>query len=144
MTEENPDYYQYDSLDEKVRSFISRTSPDDNICNALKTIKINGNEGSHGNSSTRKAKDTIELLEQVLIWYVCGYRGKKYKEADFHPSELKYVYLYCKDLKKAPVKPEKAASDKKVVIEVKNDVVQQDNTPNPVMTTLLFCIVFTL
>ena len=37
--EENPDYYQYDSLDEKVRSFISRTSPDDSICNALKTIK---------------------------------------------------------------------------------------------------------
>lgn len=130
--EENPDYYQYDSLDEKVRSFISRTSPDDNICNALKAIKINGNEGSHGNGSTRKAKDTIELLEQVLIWYVCGYRGKKYKEADFHPSELKYVYLYCKDLKKAPAKPQKAASDKKVVIEVKNDVVQQDNTPNSV------------
>ena len=85
--EENPDYYQYDSLDEKIRSFVSRTNPDDNICNALKTIKINGNEGSHGNGSIRKAKETIELLEQVLIWYVCGYRGKKYKEADFHPSE---------------------------------------------------------
>lgn len=130
--EENPYYYQYDSLDEKVRSFISRTNTDDSICNALKAIKTNGNEGSHGNGSTRKAKDTIELLEQVLIWYVCGYRGKKYKEADFHPSELKYAYLYCKNLKNVPHKPEKAASDKKVVIEVKNDVVQQDNTPNPV------------
>lgn len=95
--EENPDYYQYDSLDEKVRSFISRTNPDDNICNALKTIKINGNEGSHGNGSTRKAKDTIELLEQVLIWYVCGYRGKKYEKDDFHLSEIRFAKLYYND-----------------------------------------------
>lgn len=124
--EENPSHYQYDSLDEKVRSFVSRTNPDDNICNALKAIKTNGNAGSHGNGSTRKAKDTIELLEQVLIWYVCGYRGKKYKEADFHPSELRYLYLYCKDLKSTLAKPEKAASVKKVVVEAKDDVVQQN------------------
>ena len=95
--EENPDYYQYDSLDEKVRSFISRTNPDDNICNALKTIKINGNEGSHGNGSIRKAKETIDLLEQVLIWYVCGYRGKKYEKDDFHLSEIRFAKLYYND-----------------------------------------------
>ena len=129
--EENPDYYQYDSLDEKVRSFISRTSPDDNICNALKIIKINGNEGSHGNGSIRKAKDSIDLLAQVLIWYVCGYRGKKYKEVDFHPSELRYAYLYCQDLKTISAKPEKAVTNKKVAVEVKNDAVQQDTAPNP-------------
>ena len=129
--EENPDYYQYDSLDEKVRSFVSRTNPDDNICNALKTIKINGNEGSHGNGSIRKAKDSIDLLAQVLIWYVCGYRGKKYKEVDFHPSELRYAYLYCKDLKTISAKPEKAVTNKKVAVEVKNDAVQQDTAPNP-------------
>ena len=95
--EENPDYYQYNSLDEKVRSFVSRTNPDDSICNALKTIKINGNEGSHGNGSTRKAKDTIELLAQVLIWYVCGYRGKKYEKDDFHLSEIRFAKLYYND-----------------------------------------------
>lgn len=124
--EENPSHYQYDSLDEKVRSFVSRTNPDDNIFNALKTIKTKGNEGSHGNGSTRKAKDAIELLEQVLIWYVCGYRGKKYKESDFHPSELRYAYLYCKDLKSNLAKPEKAANGKKVVVEEKNNVVQKN------------------
>lgn len=139
--EENPSYYQYDSLEEKVRSFISRTNPDDNIYKAILAIKTNGNEGSHGNGSTRKAKDTIELLEQVLIWYVCGYRGKKYKEADFHPSELRYVYLYCKDLKSTLAKPEKTASGKKVVVEAKNDVVRQntisisENKPDKPATT---------
>ena len=97
FAEENPDYYQYDSLDEKVRSFVSRTNPDDTICNALRTIKVNGNEGSHGNGSTRKAKDTIELLEQVLIWYVCGYRGKKYEKDDFHLSEIRFAKLYYND-----------------------------------------------
>lgn len=129
--EENPDYYQYDSLDEKVRSFISRTNPDDNIYKAILAIKTNGNEGSHGNGSIRKAKETIDLLEQVLIWYVCGYRGKRYKEADFHPSELKYAYLYCKELKTISATPEKAVTSKKVAVEVKNDAVHQDTAPNP-------------
>ena len=129
--EENPSTYQYDSLDEKVRSFVSRTNPDVNICNALKTIKINGNEGSHGNGSTRKAKDTIDLLEQVLIWYVCEYRGKKYKEADFHPSELRYAYLYCKNWKNSSAKSDKAANNKKIVIEAQNDVAQQNTISIP-------------
>ena len=114
--EENPDYYQYDSLDEKVRSFVSRTNPDDNICNALKTIKINGNEGSHGNGSTRKAKDTIELLEQVLIWYVCGYRGKKYEKDDFHLSEIRFAKLYyngwIKPVQKLILNPLKTVAQK--------------------------------